>query len=287
MSAAELQQLAPGEACLLDVTPDEYYELDGFSQSLATTLTRKSPLHAWTQHPKLGGRKRKPTKTMNRGTVVHQLVLGKGKAFKELDFDDYRTKLAQEARDRATAAGLVPILKHELEAAREIAAAVTEQLERRGIRLDGESEVAIQWCEPTPHGPVQCHGLFDHLRLAAGTIIDLKICENASPDAVQRASEDYGYAIQAAAYRRALGMLEPRLVGRTEFLFAFCEPEPPYAMNVCRPDGAMRELGERRWDRALAEWAYCVATNTWPAYGNDINQLSPPTWALMREGYAA
>jgi hypothetical protein len=58
-------------------------------------------------------------------------------------------------------------------------------------------------------------------------------------------------------------------------------------MNVCEPDGIFRELGERRWIRAVTEWARCTAENRWPSYGTTVNPITAPTWALAREGYPA
>lgn len=269
---------------ILNVSPEEYHSRDEFSASLAKTVIAKSPLHARTES-ELGGKD--PTKAMDRGNVIHRLVLGKGKDYQALDFKDFRTNAAKEARDAARAAGLVPILADDLADAEKAAERILLELRRRRIVLDGESELAVAWTEHTEHGPVRCRGMFDHAKLAAGALYDLKVTENASPFSVERTAESLGYAIQAAAYRRAVGALDATLLGRADFLFIFAEPEPPFAMNVCRPDGAFREVGERRWLRAVAEWAKCRATGQFPAYGDDINRISPPHWALRGDDVAA
>jgi hypothetical protein len=269
-------------ARILDVTPDEYHLLPAFSSTIAKTLIEKSPVHAKVLRGK------KPTKGMDRGSVVHRLVLGKGKAFEVLNFGDYKTKAAQSARDAARANGRVPILGEDFEEASLAAESIRIQLADRGIDLDGESEVAVEWYEPSAHGPVQCRAMFDHVWFDRGIILDLKVTENAAPSFVERTAENLGYAIQQAAYRRALIALRPELAGREDFLFAFCEGEDPFAMNLTRPDGLFRELGDRRWSRAVASWAECLATDTWPAYGTGVNPLSAPVWALSKEeGVAA
>src|SRR5690554_6023040 len=43
------------------------------------------------------------------GSAVHAKVLGVGWGVKELDYDNYRTKAAQTARDEAKAEGLIPM----------------------------------------------------------------------------------------------------------------------------------------------------------------------------------
>ena len=65
------------------------------------------------------------------------------------------------------------------------------------------------------NGTVLCRGMFDHVWIERGAILELKIVENAAPDAIERSAEAFGMAIQAHAYRRALELLRPDLAGKT------------------------------------------------------------------------
>lgn len=269
-------------AQLLNVTPDEYHALDAFSSSTAKVVLERSPGHA------RAGMKKKPTKAMNGGSIVHRLLLGKGREIEVIQHGDYKTKVAQEKKEAALKAGLIPCLAHELENYATAAESIRVQLADRGIILDGVSEQAITWTEHTKHGPVLCKGMLDHVWLDRGIILDLKTCEDASQAAVERAAENYNYGIQSAAYSRALVQLIPEHAGRVAFSFVFAETADPYAVNVTEPDGPFRELGLRRWLRALNTWAECVALNRWPTvYGGNVNPLSPPSWALAREVFTA
>lgn len=264
-------------AQILDVSVDQYHSLELFSSSVAKTVIARSPAHAKAQI------KKKPSKEMERGDVIHRLVLGKGKDFVVVHHDDWRTKAAQSQRDQAHADGLVPVLARHFEDYNLAAESIRVQLADRGYILDGESELAIGWTETTPHGPVACKAMLDHAWLERGVAVDLKITGDAEPHAVERTAENLGYAIQAAAYTRAIEALRPDLVGRVRFVFAFCEPEYPYAINTSRGDGAFAAIGAQRWERALNTWAECTANNRWPAYGDGLNVLSPPAWALRKE----
>ena len=267
-------------ARILDISPDEYHALPGLSSTIAKTLLARSPAHAKAAVGK------KPTKGMDRGTIIHRLLLGKGKDYQVVQHENWTTKDAKTKRDEARALGLVPVLAHDLEDYCTAAEAIRVQLADRDVILDGASELAIQWEEQTKHGVVQCRGMLDHCWLDAGLILDLKITEDAAPSAIERTAENFGYAIQAAAYTRALTALDPTLAGRVKFLFAFCEPDAPYAINMTTPDGVFREIGERRWQRAVDSWAECQARGVWPTYGTDVNPISSPSWALAREGYS-
>lgn len=286
----------PPAKILEGIEPDEYHKLPGLSSSYADTIITRSARHAWAEHPCLGGKDRpaedKSSKPMNFGSAVHTMVLGRGKRIAIIEgHKDYKKAAAQEARDAALAAGRVPLLTHQFEQVATAAAAITTQLAERGFHLDGHSELAIEWHEPSAHGPVQCRGMLDHAWLKSGVILDLKSTTNAAADALERTAENLGYAIQQAAYRRAMTALLPELAGRIDFLFAFCELEFPYAVNIVRPNGMFRALGEERWLRAVEIWGECIAKGTaqehWPAYGGDINSLGVPEWVFKREMYRA
>jgi hypothetical protein len=265
-------------ARILDIAPDEYFALDShFSSSAAKALLARSPLHARADI------KKKPTKLMDRGNIIHRLVLGKGKDYLVVQHSDWRTKDAQKQRDEAYDNGLVPVLAHTFEEYCIAAEAIRVRLLDMGIVLDGASELAFEWTEKTPHGDVLCRGMSDHVWLDIGQILDLKIIDNAAPTNVERSAATLDHAVQHAAYTRALTAIRPDLAGRVRFLFAFCEPNEPHDVNVSEPDGVFRELGEQRWLRAVHAWAKCVAEDKFPGYG--VNSINPPIWQLRNEGF--
>lgn len=266
-------------ARILDITAAEYHALPNFSASIAKTVISQSPRHAREQRGKA------PTKEMERGDVIHRLVLGAGKDFEVVNADSWRTNAAKADRDRARDAGKTPILVEQFEGACLAAEHIRTGLAERGIHLDGKSEASVIW---TDEG-VECKSRFDHMwppGESEAEVLDLKIPESAAPLTIERTAENLGYAIQAAAYTRAYGKIMPSMVGRTRFLFAFCEPNPPYAMAVLAPDGMFRELGEQRWVRALRLWKRCLEADKWPAY-EEYQTIGAPQWALRQEGFAS
>jgi hypothetical protein len=267
-------------ARLLDIPGDDYFDLDAFSASTAKVLISRSPAHA-----RVGYRK-KPTKAMDRGDIIGRLLLGAGKDYEVVNAENWTTKAAREKRDEIRSRGLVPVLHDDLEDYHTAAETIRVKLADRGLILDGLSEQAITWTEHTDLGDVTCKGRFDHVWPDFGTIIDLKVTADASPAFVERNAENLGYAIQAAAYTRALAQLKPDLAGKIGFAFIFAEAEEPYALNISEPDGIFQEIGERRWLRAVREWARCIKENHWPSYGTAVNPITSPSWALAREGYS-
>lgn len=274
-------------ARILNYSAAEYHrdplETPSLSQSIAHTLITQTPLHAWSEHPRLGNQRREPTKAMNAGQIIHRHLLGKGAEFEVIQADNYRTKLAQELRDKALEQHRIPVLQREHEEYVGMLERIEANVRAYGIHLSGDSEVQVAWEEPGSLGPVLCRGMMDHVIVNDGVIYDVKKTESANPKAVGRAMMNYGYAIQHAAYCSALDKLRPELEGRIDFVFVFIEIEPPYAVWSARPSGMLRELGDLQWGRAVRLWEHCLATNTWNGYGPDIGVIEAPAYALNEE----
>lgn len=278
----------------LECDTDAYYadpcETPSLSQSTATELILRSPLHAWQHHPRLGKLRRESTGAMDDGTLTHALLLGKGlEDIKVLDVDSFRTNAAKAARDEAIAAGKTVVKASEYEAAIDVAKILRRRAADFGIALGTDNaEEKIEWTEETPEGSVLCRGMLDHVvfNSAGGmgaTIIDLKTCVSAHPKALERKILAYGYDIQETAYRRAVQAVAPECTGRIDFLFLFAEIVPPYAVTPVDLSGAYRLQGGLKWERACRTWARCLKTNKWPGYVEKRITLSPPPWALNEE----
>ena len=230
------------------------------SQSIAKLVVNESPRHAWLRHPLLGNVPDKSTGAKDEGTIIHKLLLGKGDTDIVLvDAPDFRTKAAQQARDAALEAGKLPMIGAKYKAIEVAADALREQCALMGFVFDGESEVGIEWTDVGERGEVLCRSKLDHLLLADGQILDVKKTCNAHPDYLQRNLQDLGCPIQAHAYTRAVEELQPDLKGRIDFVFLFCEMEPPYSVVPVRLSGAFREIGERQWPIRSAPSPTCAS----------------------------
>lgn len=311
-------------ARILDVTPDAYHKLPGFSASLAKILISQSALHAkdaadrqaerLAEDDESDGEDDMPAdkrERLDRGSILHALVLGIGKRVDPIPEGILASNGAISTKDAkafvaaARAAGRIPVKEAKLEIHQQVANAIKARIGAVGHVLDGRSELAIKWWEPTPHGPVQCRCMMDHVVLSAAdglavtpgeppmhikpvraTIYELKTVPSAHPEACQRTAENLGYAIAAAAYPRALNALNPSLAGRVDFRFLWCENRRPYAIWDPSLSGAFREIGERRWRRAVAAWGEGLATGHWPGYRTpQFVEMTAPMWTLRAEGY--
>lgn len=308
-------------ARILECSPSEYHDLPGFSASLAKVMISKSALHAKDAHDRQLERiaddaddeedvPADKQERLDRGNILHALVLGVGKRVDEIPLEHLAsngaasTKAAKDFIATSRKAGRIPVKPAKLEVHRQVANALKARLSAIGHTLDGRSELAVEWWEPTPHGPVQCRCMMDHVLIHGlpldtfgivqshdgppmATIYDLKTTPDAHPDRCERTADGLLYAIQAAAYPRALTALYPRLGGRIDFRFLWCEHKRPYAIwDPPVLDGPFREIGERWWRRAVNAWGEGLATGRWPDYRTpDRVEMRAPMWRLKQDGY--
>lgn len=289
---------APPFARILDCDEETYHndpcEQPSLNQSIANVMLGQSPLHAWTEHPRLGNAvnadasedgEREDTDATRGGKVIHKLLLGKGCDVEVIQADAYRTAAAKEARDAAIAAGRIPMKVRAYDKLVAAAETIRGNLALEGIDLsdpDGQSEVAIEFHEQGEHGPVLCRCRVDRIHVNRGVIWDVKKIISADGETCGKHVASYGYDVQWASNTRALAALRPELAGRIDMLFVFVEVEPPYAVRVTRPSGVMADIGLRQWEKAVLLWEQCLRTNRWPGYGGGIAQLDPPFWYVNR-----
>lgn len=246
------------------------------SASTAKDLILRSPLHAFTHHPRLGGVRGEASDAMENGTLIHALLLDKGRDIVGVEAKDWRTNDAKAAREEARSKGKIAVLADKLAAAENTAKLLRARMELQGLKLDGDSEVTAAW----ESDGVLCRGRFDHL-IDGATIVEVKTCESGHPKAIQRAIESYGYDIGGAAYVEALATIRPEVAPR--LVWAFVECFQPYSVTLVEFRGSMAELGRRRWARAKRLWSKCLATNQWPGYADGVIEVEASDFAISRE----
>ncbi len=276
--------MRPSDGRLVQLSHEEYLAASGFSASRAKVLHARSPAHAATYDEAT------PTIAMDKGSVLHGMLLGSGPEIVIVDAADYKTVAARAARDAAHTAGRVPIKAPDFAELEQAAITAAQRMRDLGIVLDGASEQSIMWSERqervwvdrTDVVDTACKCRIDHLRIGEiAQIFEIKTCTSAAYQDVERQAESLGYGIAAAAYVRAVEAARPDLVGRVEFYFVFVEIEPPFAVLMCQPDSIFLAIGSARWRRAVAQWQRCQETDTWPAY-DGLRTISVPRWVLSR-----
>ncbi|WP_128977250.1 PD-(D/E)XK nuclease-like domain-containing protein [Streptomyces roseicoloratus] len=221
------------------------------------------------------------------GTAAHKLVLGDGPELVAVDAGDWRTKAARAERDEVEAAGGIALLAADYDRVHDMADALRRHPIASAVFAPGAGrpEQSLFWTD-RPTG-VMRRARLDWLPYPRGgrlIVADYKTTVSASPEALARTVDTYGYHQQAAWYLdgvRALELGDESAV----FLLVFQEKTAPYLITVVQLDLLTLRVGAAKNRRALQVYAECTASGRWPGYVSDDQPhfLSLPPWALARD----
>lgn len=218
-----------------------------------------------------------PKREYDFGHGAHKLVLGKGADIVVVEENDWRKKVAQEARDQAHAVGKIPLLAHEYERAEAMAAALRKHPLAAALFSNGEPERSLYWRDPVTGMTLRAR--LDWLPHKTGRrmiVPDYKTCDAADDEAVSRAIGSHGYHQQAAWYSDAVTALG--LDDDPAFLLVMQEKKPPYLVNVVEPDVIALRIARSLNRRAIDTYAECLTNDHWPGYGDDIKLVNLPPY---------
>lgn len=140
------------------------------------------------------------------------------------------------------------------------------------------TEASLFWRDPETG--VECRGRPDRIR-TDGLIVDPKTCQDASPEAFQRAAWNYGYYRQAAFYLDAWQLITGEKP--PAFIFIAQESEPPFLTAVYVASPQMVELGRAEIREDLRRFAECLSSDTWPGLPDKPQELTVPAWAMPKQ----
>lgn len=267
--------------------PEAIYHADpcqdpSLSNSIARILLDQSPMHARYAHPRLNLEREafEVTSTMEFGTALHKLLLGKGSAIVEVKADDYRTKLAKEVRDAARESGSVPLLSEAYERVHICADSVLEQMKQREDCAEffapGRSEAVMIWRK----GDIWCRGMVDRLPDdPKAPIFDVKSTGmSANPIEWDRRMVK-AYRTQDRFYAQGSKILRGATPQPMRFIVA--EMKAPFAVSVLTPAPSLQSLADEDVARAQKIWGDCLKKDEWPGYPHTAH-IEAPNW-LLRE----
>jgi len=218
----------------------------------------------------------------DRGSAAHALLFG-GKAVESIAADDFRTAAAREARDKARAAGRIPLLSKDIEGL----AAMIEPARQRFHDLHGGAFLCEQtaiWREGRLDSAGWRRARIDTLSPSRALIVDYKTTEAAVDNlSCERRIADMGLQMQAAAYVDAVESLHPELMGRVRFIFQWQEQRAPYALSPpIEMSEAFLSLGRAQWKAAGHLWDKALKHGAFPGYSSYPYLACPPPWELSR-----
>ena len=256
------------------------------SSSVGKLLVEATPRHAWMAHPRLNpAYESRRSAAFDTGNAAHRLMLGAGAEIKVLQFADFRTKVAQQARDDAYAAGQIPMLADKYQPVADMIEAARAQLAHHDDAWAafrpgyGAAEQTVVWQEqPDASLPaVWCRARPDWLPSNGGVCFDFKTTSSmpGPDDWGARDLFNFGYDFQAAFYTRGLMAVTGK---HWHFELVVVEIAPPYSLAVHALSGQAMEIAAANVETAIRKWQWCLAKNAWPGFSKSTYWNDAPVW---------
>lgn len=261
------------------MTNAEYHAHPAISKSHLDAVA-KSPLHYWDRYLNPDREPEPENPAFVIGSAVHAAVL-EPHVFQS----DYlvapeinkRTKdgKAEWEAFQAANAGKTVLSAEDFALCQRIAAAVHRHEAAGPLFKGGTPEFSVIGTDPETGAAIKCRP--DFLR-DDGLVIDLKTTSDASPDGFGKSAANFRYHVQAAWYMDTLeAVFDERPEG---FIFVAVEKAAPYAVGVYRIEAPAIEVGRRLARRDLQTLIDCQTANYWPDYGQSVQSLKFPRWAM-------
>jgi hypothetical protein len=272
----------------LNMPASEYHAMRAVSAGMAWDVCRECPAYAFARssfapNPVAEDQAR----ALDIGTALHLAVLEPRELAARvvvIDAENFRTKLSQENRDAAYAAGKTPLLVSQYQAIGDMRQLLEASEAAELLFGAADNEVSYDWYCGDDIGSLRCKARADRIVSAptGTTIVDLKSAISASPTAFQRAIARDGHHLRAAWYKD--GLREQWMTReRVRYIFVVVAKEPPHLVAMYELDERAEEWGRRLYRRALDEIRTGLETGRWRGYsaegGEQINTISLPSWS--------
>lgn len=273
-----------GESGIYAIPAEEYYAdpcpQPSLSSSIARILIQDSPRHAREAHPRLNPNWVQPdsARHLDLGSLCHALILEGEDRAHVIDAENYRTKVAQEARDGARAQGLYPVLAHELPEIHAMMRSCREQILETDCPdafTNGKPEQTLIWQESNG---VWCRARLDWLMSESPRIFDYKTGKaSMHPRDISRRAAQAGWAMQASFYKRGFKAvfgadLDPR------FVFVCQENVAPFALSLMEVSPSDEAIADAQIENAIRVFGDCLKSGRWPGYSRHIERITSPPY---------
>jgi len=220
-----------------------------------------------------------PRAAFDRGHVIHKEILGIGEEIAVLDFDSFRSKAAQEARDQARTEHRVPILEKDYSPLLEVANTVLDHPHIGPWFIDKPENSEVSIFHKHAEYDVWMRGRIDRVMKDGDTtvLIDVKTTQDADPALFGRTAAKFGYDLQRSWYKT----IWEALTGDTvRFLHVLVGLDEPTTLSVVELDDDFDWTGTELMNRALERYAECLRTDEWPGYPPIVHTITPPNYHI-------
>jgi hypothetical protein len=284
------------------VSMADYLAIKAVSAGVICRLLEASPAAARFDSPWNPERVVDSSKEQDVGSIAHAIFLeGSRECCEVIDpaahpnedgkgfAKGWTNKSIKAARDRAKAAGKIPVLKHampDIEALAGAARAFVDSLKEEEpaiysmfLPAGGHSECVVIWEEAgTP-----CKMRADRISADLGVICDYKTTSSSAAPAQFGRTQLVGmnYYVSASWYRRGIRALTNGSVDPV-YVFLAGESARPYFHSLIGCAPSLAALGDEKVGEGLRRWQECERTNEWPGYPRRVAWVDAPAYERIQ-----
>lgn len=248
--------------------PDHVYHADpdSLSSSGARTLLEEGGPAKFRYAPRV------EKSEYDFGHVAHALILGEGSTIVVVDADDWRTKVAKEAREQARADGKVAVLRKTYLQGEQLAQVAKTHALGELLFAEGVAEQSVYWHDDATGVRLRCR---PDWTAPAPMVVDVKTTKSAAPHDFEKSCAEYGYHQQQAFYVDGLAAHNMD----AQFLFFAIEKTHPFLCSVIELPAEAVAVGRSLNRAAIELYGQCTARDEWPGYPPIIHRINLPPWA--------
>ena len=254
----------------LDITNEDYHAAEGISSSFVKKWATTTPAHAtaekeWPDSP-----------TLQIGTALHAMVLEPEKDLVMEGPETRRGKAWSEFKEQAAFLGKTPLTSGDFARCKAMADALMSNHECASLLTDKDRicEASVFSKDKKTKQIIKARP--DLYIQKKKIVVDVKTCQDASPNGFAKQLYNLAYFVQAAHYKKTM---EIQKLPVEKFVFLCVEKEPPYACLPHILDKKYMEMGMNKVEHALEEIMHCNGTGVYPTGWPKVNIISPPEWA--------
>lgn len=205
------------------------------------------------------------------GLAVHCILLEPFQFAHRYDVKgDGRTKAGKAQKAEIEADGKIALSAKDYETATRIFNAVMHNKTAAALIRSTQHEIARTWTDP--ESGAKCKGLADGWNAEGRVLLEVKTCQNASPDAFKADIAHWQYHRQAAFYADGFGA--------KRVIMLAIEKTPPYEVGIYELPPLVLAAGREIYKPLARLYANCGKQNRWPGYTEEPQKLFLPAWAI-------
>lgn len=275
LPSAMLENPLPHLGVVRDMPLERYLSSPGLSKSGLDDFA-DCPFKYWARH--LDPNREREEREVDEGTLTHCAILEPSEFNERYVVGPDVSRNSKEWREFCKQwAGHKVIKPEQARGAMARADAVRRHRDVAKLLSLGSPEQSAFWSDPSTQLLCRCRPDWVHPVGHRGVILgDVKTYSNANLREFKRQVERKRYHWQAAFYTDGYSIAADTPV--LGFVFIAVELKPPYCVSACMLDEESLNIGRQEIAEMMKAFALCQASNTWPAYGDNVQQIELPHW---------